>query len=114
MIGQYSLFEYRIKESCVWEKGKYSKTQAWFDLIMMHEYQDSYDFKNKREKKKGHIYTSMSTLANKWGWDRETVKRFLDTLENEARLTYRTLPQKRGVDIIIPYLLENTSATSSE
>ena len=35
----------------------------------------------------GQCWTSLSKLANDWGWSRVTVKRFLDTLKSEKMVT---------------------------
>jgi hypothetical protein len=106
VVGQYSIFEHRVKNSCVWEKGKYPKVQAWLDLITMRVISDSRDYFNNLDRKRGHVYTSITSLSARWSWDRKTVRKFLDDLEAEGRITYLHLPQNKGIDIRIPYYVE--------
>lgn len=100
------------KSSILWNtdnKGRFTKLCAFCDLCFMAEIQDTKDYNRDIDKKRGHIYTSMSYLADRWGWGRQRVKDFLDGLMNEGQLTYLNLSQNRGVDISMPMLLEKPS-----
>ena len=74
-----------IRDHWIWQEKPYGKAQAWIDLLMM---------ANHEEKKilfegqlitvgKGQHMTSLTKLAERWGWSRSKVKRFLDVLKSE-------------------------------
>ena len=74
-----------IRDHWIWQEKPYSKAQAWIDLLML---------ANHEEKKilfegqlitvgKGQHMTSLTKLAERWGWSRSKVKRFLDVLKSE-------------------------------
>ena len=74
-----------IRDHWIWQEKPYGKAQAWIDLLML---------ANHEEKKilfdgqlitvgKGQHMTSLTKLAERWGWSRSKVKRFLDVLKSE-------------------------------
>ena len=74
-----------IRDHWIWNDKPYGKAQAWIDLLML---------ANHEEKKilfegqlitvgKGQHMTSLTKLAERWGWSRSKVKRFLDVLKSE-------------------------------
>lgn len=79
----------KIMEHWLWEEKPFSKGQAWIDLLMLANYAE----KKKPEKgevityKRGNVNLSMKYLASRWGWDRRTVKRFLDLLESDGMVS---------------------------
>ena len=81
----------QIQECWVWTDKPFSKGQAWIDLLLL---------ANHRPKKisidgipvtieRGQFHTSTVKLADRWGWDRRKVSRFLDVLEGDSMLTQR-------------------------
>ena len=78
-----------IQEHWIWQDKPYAKGQAWMDLLMMANFAET-----KRERfgqivtvERGQIITSEQALADKWGWTRRKVQRFLERLEADAMLT---------------------------
>ena len=74
-----------IRDHWIWQEKPYGKAKAWIDLLML---------ANHEEKKilfegqlitvgKGQHMTSLTKLAERWGWSRSKVKRFLDVLKSE-------------------------------
>lgn len=88
----------QIQEHWIWRDKPFNKSAAWIDLILLanHESQKV----NLREGlvtiKRGQFITGIDKLAQRWGWSRGKVYRFLKLLESEQMLkrkanTYGTL-----------------------
>lgn len=73
-----------------WLEGLFTKGQAKLDLALLAEYEDTEATAKGGKKiplRRGQLFTSIRWLADRWGWHRNTVKRFLDLLaENEEDL----------------------------
>lgn len=63
-----------IEKSWLWEERPFSRGQAWIDLLLLAKFRDG-SFINRRgnlvDAKKGHVYRSISSLADRWGWSRK-------------------------------------------
>jgi len=88
----------QIQDHWIWTDKPFNKSAAWIDLILLanHETQKV----NLREGlitiKRGQFITGIDKLAQRWGWSRGKVYRFLNVLESEQMLkrkanTYGTL-----------------------
>lgn len=78
-----------IQNHWLWKDKPFSKGQAWVDLILLANHQDG-EFvsgSSKVEGKRGTVYRSVLFLADRWGWERKKVKRFLNVLEMDGMLT---------------------------
>lgn len=92
MNGYIKLYR-QLQECWVWNADeKFSKGQAWVDLLLT---------ANHKDKKilfdgelitigRGQILTSLRKLSNKWCWSINTTKRFLNLLENDNMLIRRS------------------------
>lgn len=89
MAKGYITIHRSIEDNWLWKEKPFSKGQAWIDLILL---------ANHAEVKKpvgdsitvfqkGCVYRSISFLADRWGWDRKKVKRFLDVLQSDQMVT---------------------------
>ena len=89
MAKGYITIHRSIEDNWLWKEKPFSKGQAWIDLILL---------ANHAEVKKpvgdsitvfqkGCVYRSISFLADRWGWDRRTVKRFLNVLKSDGMLS---------------------------
>lgn len=68
----------------VWEE-RASRLQAWLDLLMLANFEDKTwvnGYQNV-DIKRGCFVSSFPRLGQRWGWDKRTVKRFLELLQNE-------------------------------
>ena len=76
-----------IREHWIWQDSEYVK--AWIDLIMMMNHTDTQVLFDKKliTIKRGSKITSIRKLAERWGWSRGRVKRFLDILEADHMVT---------------------------
>lgn len=77
-----------IQDNWVWKDKPFSKGQAWIDLLLMANHKDVKRLHNGKIQifKRGTVCRSKSNLAERWGWDRRTVSRFLDGLQLEKML----------------------------
>ena len=71
---------------------KASRVQAFYDLI---ERQHVALLKGDGNS----LSATMQDLANKWGWNRETVTRFIDNLEQLGALTVDTTRNRKTVTL---------------
>lgn len=78
----------RIVESPDYFAEPFTRTQAWIDLILLANFDDSYiRVKGVRVKvHRGEIITSSVALAKRWMWSRGKVLRFLDELETVQQI----------------------------
>lgn len=77
-----------ITEDSFYFSEPFSKTQAWIDLIMLANYQDTTARirKVKIVVKRGQVCRSITEFARRWQWSRNKVIRFIDALVDEGRL----------------------------
>lgn len=77
-----------IRDCWVWKDKPFDKGRAWIDLIMMVNHKETTIMFDGRplKIKRGQCITSLSILADKWGWSRSKVKRFLDDLKAEQMI----------------------------
>ena len=81
-----------IQEHWLWKDRPFSKGQAWIDLLL------SVNFEKKKiyfdgilvEVDRGQTITSQLKLSERWGWGREKVKHFLNTLQSDTMISYKT------------------------
>lgn len=80
-----------LADHWIWTKEKFTKGQAWVDLLMMARWKDGKQLHRGKlyVRKRGEINCSMKWLAKRWGWDRRTVKGFLTLLESDGMLSVR-------------------------
>ncbi len=74
----------QIQENEFWFSEKFTKAQAWIDLIILatHKERTIYLKGVEINLKPGQLCYSQVSLAKRWGWNRKTVKKFLNTLKN--------------------------------
>lgn len=72
----------------IWLRKPYSWGQAWVDLIMTANYQDGYETSRGRTfpVKRGQILTSITKLAERWGWGRKSVINYLGELRKDKKI----------------------------
>ena len=90
-----------ILDHWLWEDKPFAKGQAWMDLLLLANHTE------KRTHHRGQIVTckrgdvniSMLELADRWGWERKKVKRFLDVLEADGMVTVNATTQRTTITI---------------
>ena len=83
MEGYIKLYR-QIIESEFYFSERFTKQQAWIDLLLLatHKERTVYLKGIEINLKPGQLFHSQVTLAKRWGWNRKTVKKFLNTLKN--------------------------------
>ena len=77
-----------ITESSYYFSEQFTKTQAWIDLLILANYQDTTAHIRgvKIVVKRGQVCRSITEFARRWQWSRNKVIRFIDALVDEGRL----------------------------
>lgn len=92
----------KILDHFLWQDKPYSKGQAWIDLLLMANHEDKKTLYQGQlvEFKKGTVNRSILSLAQRWGWDRKKVRKFLDVLEIEEMATTNSTTHGTTITII--------------
>ncbi len=80
-------------ENPFWEEErKFSRAEAWLDILQMVNYKEKTFFINEKPYicKRGEACLSMSSWANRWKWSRKKVKIFFDYLIKNKTINYKT------------------------
>lgn len=90
-----------IQDHWLWEAKPFSPGQAWIDLIMMAAHKTgTREWKGSfLVQRRGEVFTSTVALAERWGWDRKKVARFLRALEEDGMVTRDGIPRGTLVTI---------------
>ena len=90
-----------IQEHWLWEDKPFSRGQAWIDLILLVNHEDNKALIDGEltEVKRGSKITSLRKLAEQWGWSTTKVKKFLEQLEKDNMINYKTDTKKTLVSI---------------
>lgn len=94
---------YRQLQDCpIWYGERFSKGQAWVDLLMLANHSDKKIMFNGDfiTIQRGQYLTSMVKLSEKWRWNRKTVSSFLKLLENDNMITKVTDNTKTLITIV--------------
>lgn len=85
MCKGWIMLDRQLQDHWLWDEKPYSKGQAWVDLLMLANWQEKKTLcKGKLVTcKRGDINLSLLALAERWGWSRGKVNRFLDLLESD-------------------------------
>lgn len=81
----------KIQDSEWWLSERFTKSQAWIDLIMLagHKPKTLFVRGNEVKLKRGELIHSLDTLAHRWQWNKRTVQTFLNTLSNRQMIHRR-------------------------
>lgn len=73
----------------LWKEKPFSKGQAWIDILFLVEWKARYVRigGKKRKVNPGQCWITLNTLALRWGWSKETVRRFLKRLERDGSVS---------------------------
>ena len=84
------------------EKRKFSKYEAWLDLLLMANHQDRDVLIDNEisEVKKGDLITSIRTLCERWEWSNTKVKNFLELLQKDSMISYKSDTKKTVITIV--------------
>lgn len=100
-MGQGYIKIYRQITDCwIWDRDDYLK--AWIDLLFMANYKDKKTIKDGKivTFAKGTVTTSIYILADRWGWDRKKVRRFLEVLETDKMVSLNRTTRGTIISIV--------------
>lgn len=79
-LGGYMLIYRKMLNDPLWLSERFTKAQAWMDLLFLANYEDGYIVVGNGENvpvKRGQCAWSKERLAQRWKWSRGKVERFL-------------------------------------
>lgn len=87
------------------EKRKFSRYEAWLDLLMMVNHKDNKIMQDGElvEVKRGERITSIRQLMESWDWSNTKVTKFLKTLEQDGMILCKITPKKKTHITILKY-----------
>lgn len=113
--GWISLYR-SIQDHWLWQEKPFSKAQAWLDLLLSANHQEKkivFD-SNLVEVKRGEFITSIRKLCERWGWSNSKVKKFLDTLQMDGMITYKSDTKKTTINIVNYNVYQLSSDTEND
>ena len=95
-----------IMDNWIWFNETFSRGQAWLDLILLANHKDNKTMHNGNlvTVKRGAKITSVRQLSLRWKWSTTKVKKFLDTLQADNMIDYKS-DGKKTVYTIVNYEL---------
>ena len=84
------------------QKRKFSKFEAWIDILLSVNHREGkvlIDY-SVETVKRGEFITSEVKLANKWNWDRKTVRKFLTLLQQEEMILKSSTKRWTSITVI--------------
>lgn len=96
MQGWISLHR-KIKKHWIYEENRtFSKFEAWVDILFEVNHKDNKFLLGSElvEVKRGSMITSLRKLSEKWNWSRTKTVNFLELLQNEKMIAYKSDTKK--------------------
>lgn len=100
----YFLIHRKIAQHRFWLSEKFTKAQAWIDLILLANHEQSTTYVRGIEVKMetGQLFWSEFSLSERWGWSRGKTRNFLENLQNHGEIS-RKLDNKIGLITVLNY-----------
>lgn len=92
----------QLADHWLWERKPFSEGQAWIDLLLLAYHEDvQKPYKGTMKTyHRGDVNVSLSFLANRWGWSRKRVTRFIKLLENAEMVTTRVTTNDTTITLV--------------
>jgi len=89
MKTTYFKIDRNIQNHWLWSDKPFTKGQAWIDLLLLATHTDHKSLLDGKviNKKRGEVHVSIGFLADRWGWSRNKVYRYIDLLKSEKMVT---------------------------
>ena len=99
--GWISLHRKILEHPFYKEKRKFSKLEAWIDLLLQANHKDNkFILGNEMvEVEKGSFITSELKLMERWGWGKSKLRTFLKMLEDDNMIVKKTDRKKTTITI---------------
>lgn len=85
----YFIIDRSLMDNPIWQNRPFAYGQAWVDLIMLANHKNVKQLKNGKIQtfKRGTVNRSIMSLAERWGWTRKAVRKFLKILETDQMVS---------------------------
>lgn len=105
-----------IQENEFYFSERFTKTQAWIDLLLLANHKPATIFLRGVEVHlgKGDLAYSQLTLAKRWKWNERTVNKFLTMLENRQMIQSRKSNITTVISIINYTLYQSSTEQNTE
>lgn len=102
LMNGYIKLHRQLLDNPIWTCERFSKGQAWVDLLLLANHKDNKIIKNGRFDivKRGQVMTSIHKLSARWSWSVNTVKTFLNLLESDNMIQRRSDSVCTVIDIV--------------
>lgn len=92
----------KIIQNDLWKDKPFARGQAWIDMIMLAGHKDTeFLFDGcMLQLKRGEFVTSKRKLAERWGWSRSKVTKFLDELNSVQMCVAKSDSKKTTIKIV--------------
>lgn len=87
-----------IQDNPLWNEKPFDKARAWIDLLLMANHEDRYVGSIKVEA--GSFITSMQKLAERWGWSRSAVIRYMNRTQSEHMVILKADTKRTLVSVV--------------
>ena len=86
----------------LWKSEKFTKAQAWIDLLLKANHTSSMVFLNgfQINLSPGQLCYSQESLSEDWKWNRKTVKKFLNFLIKRNMIRYKVNTRTTVITIV--------------
>jgi len=107
MNGNYITLHRKIQNNPIWLSEKFTRGQAWVDLIMLANHSSGYILVrgNRIELERGDVGWSILRLSERWQWSRTRTTEFATFLEKEKMICQKKYNRIYTVISIINYNL---------
>ena len=98
----------------LWKDKPFSKGQAWVHLLLLANYKDKkMPYKGEVVTcKRGDVNLSITELAKRWGWSRNSARRFLMLLESDGMVTVNATTHRTTITLEKYGFFNNPCATN--
>ena len=105
-----------ITEHWVWKDKPFSKGQAWIDILLLSNHDDSkFVFGNELiDVERGSFITSETKLSDRWGWSRHKVRDFLNLLESDSMLVKKSDAKRTSLKVLNYSVWQNSPTTKGQ
>jgi hypothetical protein len=95
----------QVEDNPLWLSEKFTKAQAWIDLILFANHKDGTMVirGNIIKIKRGQTGWSELTMMKRWRWSKNKVRRFLSTLERVQQIKQEKLYKITSITTILNY-----------
>lgn len=91
-----------IWDCFLWDFSNPKYAMCWIDILLMANYKDKKMFFDGKTEivERGTLVTSMVKLSEKWHMNRKTVKKFLDMLQADGMITYKSDNRRTTIKVL--------------